>query len=208
DFTWRLRERMAPELDAAGLRALFDELEMPLVGVLLDMECEGIRVDLEQLAKLSDKLGAELARLEARIQERAGEPFNLNSPAQIGAVLFDTLEVHRAAGIKPKRTRTGQWKTDAAVLEALAEHHEVPRLILDWRQLSKLKSGYVDNLPTMVDPRTGRVHTCFNQAVAATGRLSSDNPNLQNIPIRSECDREVRPALAAPESGGAPPAGD
>jgi DNA polymerase-1 len=201
DFTWRLRERMGPELDEAGLRPLFDELEMPLVGVLLDMECEGIRVDLDHLAKLSTRLDKELTRLEARIQERAGAPFNLNSPAQIGEVLFDRLEVHRAAGIKPKKTKTGQWKTDAQVLESLAPHHEVPQLILDWRQLSKLKGTYVDSLPTMVDPDTGRIHSSFNQAVAATGRLSSDNPNLQNIPIRSEWGREVRRAFVARAKG-------
>ncbi|MCC6784707.1 MAG: DNA polymerase I [Planctomycetes bacterium] len=201
DFTWRLRERMAPELANARLTAIFEELELPLVEVLLDMEREGIRVDLEHLRRLGERLAAEIARLEQRISERAGEPFNLNSPAQIGVVLFEKLEVHKAAGLRPKKTKTGQWKTDADVLEALAAHHEVPRLILDWRQLSKLASTYVETLPGMVHPRTGRIHTSFNQAVAATGRLSSDNPNLQNIPIRTEWGREVRRAFVSRGAG-------
>ncbi len=197
DFTWRLRERMEPELGAAGLRDLFDGLEMPLVPVLLDMEREGIRLDVDHLRELGKRMRAEIHKLETRIHERAGEAFNLNSPAQIGTVLFEKLEVHKAAGFRPKKTRTGQWKTDAAVLEELAPHHEVPHSILEWRQLSKLLGTYVDTLIEMVDTRTGRIHTSFNQAVAATGRLSSDNPNLQNIPIRSEWGREVRRAFVA-----------
>ncbi len=197
DFTWRLRERMEGELDEAGLRTLLDELELPLIEVLLEMENEGIRLDLDHLAKLSKRMSTRIDELQARIHERAGKEFNLNSPAQIGEVLFDELEVHRAANVKPKKTKTGQWKTDAAMLETLAEHHEVPRMILDWRQLSKLRSTYVDALPEMVDATTGRIHTSFNQAVAATGRLSSDNPNLQNIPIRTEWGREVRRAFVA-----------
>ncbi|MDA1222734.1 MAG: DNA polymerase I [Planctomycetota bacterium] len=197
DFTWRLRERMEPELAEAGLRALFDEIEMPLVPVLLAMEAEGIRLDLAHLTKLEKRLTQEIDLLAGRVHERANAEFNLNSPAQVGAVLFDQLEVHRAAGFRPKKTKTGQWKTDAQVLETLAAHHEVPRLILDWRQLTKLRGTYVESLPQMVDPATGRVHTSFNQAVAATGRLSSDNPNLQNIPIRSEWGREVRRAFVS-----------
>jgi DNA polymerase-1 len=201
DFTWRLRERMEPELEEASLRALFDEIEMPLVPVLLAMEAEGIRLDLEHLAKLEKRLTQEIDLLAGRVHERAGSEFNLNSPAQVGTVLFDQLEVHRAAGFRPKKTKTGQWKTDAQVLETLAPHHEVPRLILDWRQLTKLRGTYVESLPKMVDPTTGRVHTSFNQAVAATGRLSSDNPNLQNIPIRSEWGREVRRAFVSRGKG-------
>ncbi|MBI5850215.1 MAG: DNA polymerase I [Planctomycetes bacterium] len=201
DFTWRLRERMAPELAAANLMEVFTAIEMPLVPVLLDMEREGIRVDVDHLRRLAERLRAEIGLLEQRIAERAGEPLNLNSPAQIGTVLFEKLLVHKAAGYRPKKTKTGQWKTDADVLEELAEHHEFPRLILDWRQLSKLAGTYVETLPKMVHPRTGRIHTSFNQAVAATGRLSSDNPNLQNIPVRTEWGREVRRAFVARADG-------
>ena len=192
DFTWRLRERFEPRLAQEAVEAVFRDIEMPLVPVLLAMEREGIRIDVGHLERLSAQLGSRIAEAEQRIYERAGEPFNLNAPAQIGEVLFDRLEVHRAAGMKPRKTRTGQDQTTADILEKLAEHHEVPRLILEYRQLTKLKSTYVDSLPRMVNARTGRVHTSFNQAVAATGRLSSDNPNLQNIPIRSEWGREVR----------------
>ncbi|MBK8975328.1 MAG: DNA polymerase I [Planctomycetes bacterium] len=201
DFTWRLRERMEGELRDAGLTSLFERLEMPLVDVLLDMEREGIRLDLDHLGKLGKRLAKRIEELQARIWERAGKEFNLNSPAQIGEVLFDVLQVHQAAGIRPRRTKTGQWKTDAEMLEQLAGHHEVPRLILDHRQLTKLLGTYVETLPQLVDPDTGRVHTTFNQAVAATGRLSSDNPNLQNIPIRTEWGREVRRAFVPRQRG-------
>src|SRR5690606_38867744 len=168
---------------------------------LFAMEREGIRVDVDHLQRLAKRLGARTAELEDRIYQRAGEPFNLNSPSQIGEVLFGRLEVHRLANVRPKRTPTGQYKTDAAVLEKLAAHHEVPRMILEYRMLTKLKGGYVDSLPEMVHPRTGRIHTTFNQAVAATGRLSSDNPNLQNIPIRTEWGREVRRAFVSRAPG-------
>ena len=201
DFTWRLREQMEPELEAANLRTLFDDLELPLIAVLLDMEREGIRVDRTHLEQLGVRLREEIARLEARIHERAGGAFNLNSPQQVGEVLFGKLEVHKAAGVRPKKTRTGQWKTDAAVLDSLAAHHEVPNAILEWRQLSKLLGTYVDTLLQLTDPETDRIHTSFNQAIAATGRLSSDNPNLQNIPIRTEWGREVRRAFIARASG-------
>ncbi|MCC6673139.1 MAG: DNA polymerase I [Planctomycetes bacterium] len=201
DFTWRLREKLLPELEQARLGPLFRELEMPLIPVLLDMEREGICVDLAHLRQIGQTLGTRLDAIEARIYERAGAPFNLNSPAQIGQVLFDKLEVHRAANLKVRKTPTGQYKTDAEILEKLARFHEVPQLILEYRQLAKLKGTYVDSLPEMVHPRTGRIHTTFNQAVAATGRLSSDNPNLQNIPIRTAEGREVRKAFVsrAPE---------
>ncbi len=201
DFTWRLREKFAPELEEMKVAKVFREIEMPLVPVLIDMEREGIRLDIEHLAQLSISLGQRITVIEERIFERAGEPFNLNSPAQIGKVLFDVLEVHRTANVKPKKTKTGQWKTDAAVLDKLAPHHEVPQLILEYRQLSKLKSTYVDSLPTLVNSETGRIHTSFNQAIAATGRLSSDNPNLQNIPIRTAEGKEVRKAFIARAEG-------
>jgi DNA polymerase-1 len=143
-----------------------------------------------------------LDAIVARVYERAGHEFNLGSPQQLGVVLFDELEVHRAADIqKPKRTKTGQYKTDHEVLEKLAPHHEVAQLVLEWRQLSKLKGTYVDSLPLLVDPGTHCVHTTFNQAVAATGRLSSEDPNLQNIPIRTEEGRRVRACFVSRGKG-------
>ncbi|MBM4061876.1 MAG: DNA polymerase I [Planctomycetes bacterium] len=196
DLALRLRAVLEPELDAQGVTALYRELELPLVPVLLDMEWEGIAIDREHLQALSQELRRRIGALEQRVHERAGAPFNLASPQQLGKVLFDDLEVHRLADLpKPKRTPTGQYKTDHDVLEQLARHHEVPALVLEWRQLTKLAGTYVDSLPQMVDPATGRVHTTFNQGVAATGRLSSEDPNLQNIPIRTDEGRRVREAF-------------
>lgn len=202
DFTWRLREALEGDLEDQSYGRVFREIEIPLINVLKAMEAEGIAIDSGHLDKLSVELAKRIQDIEERIYQRADEPFNLNSPAQIGKVLFEKLEVHLAANIKrPAKTKTGQFKTDAAVLEKLAAHHEVPKLILDYRQLSKLKSTYVDSLPTMVNPKTGRIHSSFNQAVAATGRLSSDRPNLQNIPIRSVEGREVRRAFVSRGKG-------
>ena len=198
DLTWRVRERLQPDVERAGVTSVLQEIEMPLVPVLLDMEREGITVDLEHLRELSEEMAGRIQDYEKRIWSEAGREFNLNSPAQVGEVLFGELEIHKAVGTsKPKKTRTGQFKTDAAILEKLAEHHDVPRLLLDYRKLSKLKSTYIDSLPEMVSPVTGRIHTSFNQAVAATGRLSSDNPNLQNIPIRTAEGQKVRRAFIA-----------
>jgi len=197
DFTWRLRKLHEPQLAEDDLLTLFQEIEMPLIPVLLDMEWEGINLDVEHLAAMSKDMQIRLTSIEDRIYERAGESFNLNSPAQIGTVLFDKLEVQKVANVRPKKTKTGQWKTDAAMLDKLAPHHEVPELILEYRKLTKLKNTYVDSLPKTINPDTGRVHTSFNQAVAATGRLSSDEPNLQNIPIRSEEGRKVRQAFVS-----------
>ena len=152
--------------------------------------------------KLSTELQERVDDLQDRVFERAGHEFNLGSPAQLGKVLFEELEVHRAADInKPRRTPTGQYKTDHEVLEKVAKGHEVPRLVLEWRQLTKLRSTYVDSLTALVQPDSGRVHTTFNQAVAATGRLSSEDPNLQNIPIRTEEGRRVRAAFVPRERG-------
>ncbi len=200
DYALRLATRLQPQLVAARVDALYRDLELPLVPVLLDMEWEGIALDVDHLATVSRELERRIAELEARVHQRAGQPFNLASPQQVGKVLFDDLEVHRTAAMpRPRRTATGQYKTDHEVLERLARHHEVPALLLEWRQLTKLKGTYVDSLPQMVDRTTGRVHTTFNQAVAATGRLSSDNPNLQNIPIRTEEGKKVRAAFVARE---------
>ncbi|MGE3174788.1 MAG: DNA polymerase I [Planctomycetota bacterium] len=198
DLALRTRERLAPRLVEHEVEPLFRELELPLVPVLLDMEWEGITIDTDHLQALSKDLDRRIRQLEERVHQRAGREFNLGSPQQVGLVLFDELEVHRAADVaRPRRTATGQYKTDHDVLEKMAPHHEVPALLLEWRMLTKLKGTYVDSLPQMVSAATGRVHTTFNQAVAATGRLSSDNPNLQNIPIRTEEGRKVRAAFVA-----------
>ncbi|MCA8976465.1 MAG: DNA polymerase I, partial [Planctomycetes bacterium] len=198
DLTLRLAAVLAEGLEESGTRTLYAELEMPLAPVLLDMEWEGIAIDRDHLAALSIELEQRAVELERRAHERAGHEFNLGSPQQIGKLLFDELEVHRSADMpRPRRTAAGNYKTDHEVLEKLAPHHEVPQLLLEWRQLTKLKGTYVDTLPQLTDPSTGRVHTTFNQAVAATGRLSSEDPNLQNIPIRTEEGRRVRRSFVA-----------
>lgn len=198
DVTLRLCEPLLTRGRALGVEPLYRDVELPLARVLLDMEWEGIAIDREHLARLSAEMQVRINTLQARVHERAGHAFNLASPQQLGVVLFDELEVHRLADLlKPRRTPTGQYKTDHEVLERLAPHHEVVQLVLEWRQLTKLKSTYVDTLPALVDPTTSRVHTTFNQAVAATGRLSSEDPNLQNIPVRTEDGRRVRAAFVA-----------
>lgn len=202
DFTLRLCGQLQGELEAEKVLPLYRELELPLVPVLLAMEWEGIAVDREHLQKLSTEMNSRARELEQRIWQRAGAEFNLNSPQQVGKVLFDDLEVHLAANKpKPKRTPTGQYKTDHDTLELMAPHHEVPMLLLEWRQLTKLIGTYVDSLPLMVHKATGHIHTTFNQTVAATGRLSSDNPNLQNIPIRTAEGQKVRAAFVSRGKG-------
>ncbi|MEX1132278.1 MAG: DNA polymerase I [Flavobacteriales bacterium] len=193
DITWQLYAAFAPKLKEDGLEKLFADMEMPLVRVLADMEMEGIRLDVDALKAFSEELGTDILRLQDEIREACGGiPFNIDSPKQLGDVLFETLKI---GGDKPKRTKTGQYQTSEDVLSELVQAHPVVPLILDYRSLRKLKGTYVDTLPTMVDPRTGRVHTNYRQAVAATGRLSSDDPNLQNIPIRTEKGREIRKAF-------------
>ncbi|MBK8098230.1 MAG: DNA polymerase I [Planctomycetes bacterium] len=202
DYTLRLRPRLQDELAACKTTAVFAELELPLLPVLLDMEWEGIALDTAHLARTGTLMQQRIDDLQRQVWQRAGSEFNLASPQQVGKVLFDDLEVHRAANLpKPKRTPTGQYKTDHDVLEKMAAHHEVPRLLLEWRMLTKLKGTYVDSLPAMLDPASGRIHTHFNQALAATGRLSSEDPNLQNIPIRTEDGRHVRAAFVARDDG-------
>jgi DNA polymerase I len=182
-----LREAFAPRLGQTALQPLLDEIEMPLVEVLVDMEWVGIGIDPALFARLSRELGADLRRLEAEISRAAGTAFNVNSPRQLAAVLYEKLQLPIF-----KRTRTGP-STDADVLEQLAEQgHEVPRLLLEYRELEKLRSTYVDVLPARVHAVTGRIHTSFNQVGAATGRLSSSEPNLQNIPIRTPRGEEIR----------------
>ncbi len=193
DVTWRLHEAFTPKLAEAGLESVLHDLESPLVPVLADMERAGMCVDLEGLARYSVELGEDSARLEAEVRELAGVDFNLGSPKQLGEVLFDRLKLDP----KAKKTKTGQYATGEEVLENFRSAHPIVDKLLEWRQVGKLKSTYVDALPQLVNPRTGRIHTTFNQAVAATGRLSSTNPNLQNSPIRTERGQRVRDLFVA-----------
>jgi DNA polymerase-1 len=191
DVTWRLYRDLEPRLQGVPQERLFREVELPLVPVLAAMESHGVGLDVDYLAGLSVELGAELHRLEAEIHEAAGGEFNINSPRQLAEVLFDRLglaSTRRTAKTKSRSTSQG-------ALEELAEEHELPRRVLEYRGLAKLRSTYVDALPALVDPRTGKVHTSFNQTVAATGRLSSSDPNLQNIPVRTEQGRRIRKAF-------------
>jgi DNA polymerase-1 len=193
DLARQLSNRLAPLLVTDQLEEVYRQLEMPLVPVLADIERAGIRIDGPALTAQSQQIEQALAQYTARIWELAGEQFNINSPKQLGEILFEKLQLPAT-----KRTgRTRSTSTAAEVLEELALTHELPRLVLEWRALMKLKGTYIDALPVMVHPETGRVHTCFNQAVAATGRLSSSDPNLQNIPIRTALGREIRRAFIA-----------
>ncbi|HRP80376.1 MAG TPA: DNA polymerase I [Flavobacteriales bacterium] len=192
DITWQLHELLAPKLKEKDQEKLFNEVEMPLVRVLADMEGEGIRLDTDALNAFSAELGEAILALQEKIIAACGVPFNIDSPKQLGDVLFETLKL---GGGKPKKTRTGQYQTSEDILSAMAHEHPAIPMILDYRSLRKLKSTYVDTLPLAVDPADGRVHTNYRQAVASTGRLSSDEPNLQNIPIRTEKGREIRKAF-------------
>lgn len=194
DITFQLKEHFQPILERVGTKKLFDEIEIPLVEVLAAMESEGIHLDVDFLQKMSKDMQIEIDAFEQKIYEIAGETFNLASPKQLGDILFDKLKI---GGTKQKKTKTGQYATGEEILSYLAKDHEIVRHILEWRQLVKLKSTYVDALPNQVDPRTHRVHTDYMQTVAATGRLSSNNPNLQNIPIRTERGRQIRKAFIA-----------
>jgi len=196
DLTLRLREVFAAELAAApDLQRLFHDLEMPLSEVLYRMERRGIRVDTGFLASVGDRFRAELADLEVRTHELAGGPFNVQSPKQLADVLFERLK------LKPSKKTSSGWSTDVSVLEDLAAEHPLPALVLEHRQLAKLMGTYVEALVQLVNPDSGLVHTSFNQAVAATGRLSSSDPNLQNIPVRSENGRLIRRAFVPRDPG-------
>ncbi len=191
DITLQLKKLFAPQLPDVNAQKLFDEVEVPLIDILSDMEREGVRINKNFLDEYSIELGKQVAELEKRIYELSGGlNFNISSPKQLGEVLFDHLKLDP----KAKKTKTGQYQTGEDVLSGLKEH-EIVRCILDIRQLQKLKSTYVDALPQLINEKTGRVHTSFNQAVAATGRLSSTNPNVQNIPIKTEKGREIRKAF-------------
>ncbi len=189
DITLRLHGVLEPMLKEKRLYELFERVEIPLIKILAKMELEGVCLDTEAFGELSDKLAARLDGLEEEIHRLAGREFNINSTQQLGKILFEEMKLPTA-----KKTKTG-YSTDVAVLEKLAVEHELPGKMLEYRALSKLKSTYVDTLPELINPVTGRVHTSFNQAVTATGRLSSSEPNLQNIPIRSEIGREIRRAF-------------
>ncbi len=191
DVTFQLAQHFRPELAAANTEDLFHNLEIPLLHVLADMELEGINLDEGYLKSLSGDLDSDIKDLESKIYTNAGEEFNIGSPKQLGEILFDKMKLVD----KPKKTKTGQYSTAEEVLSYLAKDHEIIKNVLDYRGLTKLKSTYVDALPEQVEPSTGRVHTDYMQTVAATGRLSSNNPNLQNIPIRTERGRQVRKAF-------------
>ena len=191
DITLRLKGKLDPIIQSNGLKKLFDDVENPLIRVLTEMEFEGVRIDTESLADLSIALDEESKEIEKRVYELAGVRFNLASPKQLGEVLFEKLKLDP----KAKKTKTGQYATGEEILSKMADEHEIAQAILDFRQMVKLKSTYVDALPTMINSKTGRIHTTYNQFVAATGRLSSINPNLQNIPIRTSRGREIRKAF-------------
>jgi len=190
EVTLRLTQTLQKKLGTLITR--HDDIELPLSAVLADMEWHGAYIDAPALAKLSEQFGTRIKALETQIHIAAGEVFNINSPKQLGILLFETLGIEGG-----KKTKSGQWATGQEILEKLADEHEVPRLILEARGLSKLKSTYSDALPKLVHPQTGRVHTSYNQAVTTTGRLSSSDPNLQNIPIRTVEGREIRKAFIA-----------
>jgi len=191
DITFQLAKQFAKELKEAKTEDLFRKIEIPLVNVLADMELEGINLDIEFLNSLSKDLENDIKNLEVKIYKEAGEEFNIASPKQLGDILFNKLKLVD----KPKKTKTGQYSTSEDVLSYLAKEHQIIKDVLNYRGLAKLKSTYIDALPEQVEESTGRVHTDYMQTVAATGRLSSNNPNLQNIPIRTERGRQVRKAF-------------
>ncbi|MHB8105372.1 MAG: DNA polymerase I, partial [Dehalococcoidales bacterium] len=193
DMTLRLASVFNQELEKQGLVKLYQDVEMPLVPVLLEMERNGVVVDIDMLKGLSQALGEQIGILEQKIYSQAGEEFNINSPAQLGKILFEKLN------IPASRRSGGKYSTEASVLEVLAESFPIAKDILEYRQLTKIKSTYIDTLPELVNPKTGRIHTSFNQTRTSTGRLSSSDPNMQNIPVRGELGGQVRQAfIAAP----------
>ena len=194
DITYQLKQNFSPILEKAETKKLFDEIEIPLIPVLAAMEMEGINLDVPFLKSMSVEMAKESVALEQKIYETAGEKFNLASPKQLGDILFDKLKI---GGAKQKKTKTGQYATGEEILSYLEKDNPIVKDILEWRQMVKLQSTYIDALPNQVDTKTQRVHTDYMQTVAATGRLSSNNPNLQNIPIRTERGRLIRKAFIA-----------
>ena len=191
DITLQLKNNFVPKLIEHELEKLFNEVELPLIKVLANIEREGINIDVPALKEFSVQLQNDISIVEAEIQSFAGTKFNVSSPKQVGEILFEYLKIID----KPKKTKTGQYATGEDVLSKLESLHPIVAKILDYRELVKLKNTYVDTLPELVNKTTGRIHTSFNQVVAVTGRLSSDNPNLQNIPIRTEKGRQIRKAF-------------
>lgn len=196
DITLQLKHKLDPQVKENKVEKLFHEVENPLIQVLMAMEFEGVKINTEALSELSKILDEESKVIEKRVYELAGQSFNLSSPKQLGEILFVKLNLDP----KAKKTKTGQFATGEEVLSRMAGEHEIAQAILDYRQMVKLKSTYVDALPELINPKTGRIHTTYNQFVAATGRLSSINPNLQNIPIRSARGREIRKAFVPRDS--------
>jgi DNA polymerase-1 len=193
DVTIQLRQILEPQLEKRKLTNVFDTIECPLIPVLVEMEANGIALDTAALKEISGRLAGEIAGYEKKVYELAGHEFNLNSPKQLGEVLFDELKL----ADKPKKTKTGQYTTNEEVLDQLATEHEIARVLLDYREATKLKSTYVDALPEYISKKTGRIHTSFSQAVTTTGRLASSDPNIQNIPVRTEQGQEIRRAFVA-----------
>jgi DNA polymerase-1 len=195
DITFQLKKALAPEIHNLGQESLLMDVEGKLIYVLSSMERAGIKVDTNALGGLSEELATEIIQIEKEVYESAGEQFNMGSPLQLGKILFEKLKLDP----KAKKTKTGQWATGEEVLSRLVDEHPIVSQILEFREMQKLKSTYIDALPQLIGP-DGRVHTSFNQAVAATGRLSSTNPNLQNIPIRTARGREIRKAFIPGDS--------
>jgi DNA polymerase-1 len=195
DVALRLADLFGPQLEARELDSLMADVELPLVPVLAEMERHGVALDVPFFHAMRDRLQEELVRIERECWEVAGEEFNLNSPQQLAQILFEKLALPVV-----KRTKTG-YSTDAEVLEILAAEHDLPRRCLDWREVAKLQSTYVEALPAAIHPATGKLHTSFNQTVAASGRLSSSEPNLQNIPVRTPMGREIRRGFVPSEPG-------
>ncbi len=193
DISLRLKDVMLEKLKQSSAKDLYFKLEMPLMKVLGDMELAGIKLDVDVLKEIDKSLQKEISRLEKEIFEIAGEEFNIGSPKQLGLILFDKMKLDS----KAKKTKTGQYSTSEEILKKYKDKHEIIQKILEWRSLTKLKSTYIDSLPKQINPVTGRIHTHFNQAVTATGRLSSTDPNLQNIPIRTKWGQEIRKAFVA-----------
>ena len=196
DVTLKLKNILEKELETNGVKELFEEIEMPLVPVLAYIERNGVRIDTEALKETSRHFTIRMREIEEEIYKLAGTEFNVSSPKQVGEVLFDRLKIVE----KAKKTKTGQYVTSEEVLESLKGKHEIVGKILEHRGLKKLLGTYIDALPELINPKTGRIHTSFNQTVTATGRLSSSNPNLQNIPVRNEDGKEIRKAFI-PDDG-------
>jgi DNA polymerase-1 len=196
DITWQLKVILAKELEKEGLEELFREIEMPLLKVLADMESAGVKIDTDALIKSAEVLRKQIIKLEEDIISDAGEEFNVSSPKQLGVILFEKLKLDP----KAKMTKTKQYSTSEEVLVRLKQNHPIVKNVLEYRSLKKLLSTYVEALPKLINPKTGKIHTSYNQTVAATGRLSSNNPNLQNIPIRDAKGREIRKAFIPTDS--------